>query len=96
MRLLTDQDVYRSTVSFLTAEGHDVVQASDVGLSRASDAEDLDFARRERRVLVTRDRDFGTLVFAESVGGGVLLLRVLPPSQNAVHLGGVSAQSPEH
>jgi predicted nuclease of predicted toxin-antitoxin system len=83
---MADQDVYRTTISFLQAEGHDVVRAVDVGLAQASDAELLRFAHRERRLLVTRDRDFGTLVFAHDAGGGVVLLRILPSSENAVHL----------
>jgi hypothetical protein len=34
---------------------------------------------------VTRDRDFGGLVFVNALGAGVLYLRILPSTQNAVH-----------
>ena len=34
---------------------------------------------------MTRDRDFGNLVFVKALGAGVLYLRMLPSTQNAVH-----------
>ena len=45
--------------------GHDVVTASDFGLSRATETVLLARASQERRILVTRDKDFGGLVFVE-------------------------------
>jgi predicted nuclease of predicted toxin-antitoxin system len=35
MRFLLDQDVYATTARFLEQLGHEVVQASQLGLSRA-------------------------------------------------------------
>jgi predicted nuclease of predicted toxin-antitoxin system len=85
MRFLLDQDIYASTAYFLEQLGHDVVPVARVGLSRASDEELLPIAQEQGRILVTRDRDFGALVFVEQLGAGVLYLRVLPSTQNAVH-----------
>jgi predicted nuclease of predicted toxin-antitoxin system len=85
MKLLLDQDVYATTARFLEQLGHDVVPVSQVGLSRASDEELLRFAQEQGRILVTRDRDFGALVFVQLLGAGVLYLRLLPSTQNAVH-----------
>jgi predicted nuclease of predicted toxin-antitoxin system len=34
---------------------------------------------------VTRDRDFGALVFVQGSGPGVIYLRILPSTQDAVH-----------
>jgi predicted nuclease of predicted toxin-antitoxin system len=36
-------------------------------------------------LFVTRDRDFGSLVFVQGGGAGVIYLRMLPSTQNAVH-----------
>ena len=85
MKFLLDQDVYAITARFLAALGHDVTRAADVGLSRASDEEILGEAPASERLLVTRDRDFGSLVFVRNLGRGVLYLRILPSTQNAVH-----------
>jgi predicted nuclease of predicted toxin-antitoxin system len=85
MRFLTDQDVYATTVRFLTGLGHDVATAALLGMSQAEDAELLRAAHQQTRVLVTRDRDFGSLVFVQGGGAGVIYLRMTPSTQNAVH-----------
>lgn len=98
MRFLLDQDVYSGTAQFLTDLGHDVISASDVGGSRASDEFLLSLAYEDKRILVTRDRDFGALVFLQRKPGVVIYLRVLPSIQQAVHseLGAVLGRYPEH
>lgn len=85
MRLLLDQDVYAATARFLAELGHDIVGAAQIGLSRASDEHLLEVAQKEERILVTRDRDFGTLVFVNALRAGVLYLRMLPSTQDLVH-----------
>ena len=85
MRFLLDQDVYAATARFLSELGHDAVRIAELGLAQASDVELLGFAEKEDRILVTRDRDFGGLVFVAGLGKGVVYLRVLPSTQGAVH-----------
>src|SRR5439155_12119368 len=85
MRLLADQDVVPATVRFLRGLGHDVETASERGLSRAPDSDLLRVAQENERVFVTRDRDYGGLVFRQALGAGVLYLRVLPSTLQAVH-----------
>ena len=86
MRFLLDQDVYASTARFHLNLGHDVVRVAQLGLSQAEEDEELlRLAEGESRILVTRDRGFGALVFVRVLGAGVLYLRVLPSTQNAVH-----------
>jgi predicted nuclease of predicted toxin-antitoxin system len=85
MNLLLDQDVYAATAHFLTERGHDVVTVSQLGLAEADDEDLLRTAQEEERIFITRDRDYGALVFLKSLGAGVLYLRMLPSTQNAVH-----------
>jgi predicted nuclease of predicted toxin-antitoxin system len=85
MKFLLDQDVYASTARFLSDLGHDVVPVARIGLSQADDEELLRVAQEQSRILVTRDRDFGNLVFVQALGAGVIYLRMLPSTQNAVH-----------
>ncbi|HCF28161.1 MAG TPA: hypothetical protein DEV81_13390 [Cyanobacteria bacterium UBA11049] len=85
MRFLLDQDVYTLTVRFLVNAGHDVVLVAQISLSQASDEEILKTAHEQKRILVTRDRDYGNLVFVRAIGTGVIYLRVLPSTLNAVH-----------
>ena len=85
MRFLLDQDVYALTAGFLRQLGHDVVTAADLGGSRASDSELLEIAQQQDRLLVTRDRDFGSLVFLQRLGSGVIYLRVTPTNVGEIH-----------
>lgn len=85
MRFLADQDVYAITIRFLNGLGHDVVPAAQLGLAQAEDADLLRVAHEQGRIFVTRDRDFGALVFIQGKAPGVIYLRTLPSTQNAVH-----------
>ena len=60
MKFLLDQDVYATTVRFLRSLSHDVLTASERGQATATDSHLLQMARRLGRILVTRDRDFGS------------------------------------
>jgi predicted nuclease of predicted toxin-antitoxin system len=85
MNFLLDQDVYAATVRFLRELGHDVIPVAQLGLSQAEDEELLKVAHAQNRIFVTRDRDFGHLVFVRALGAGVLYLRMLPLTQKATH-----------
>jgi predicted nuclease of predicted toxin-antitoxin system len=97
MKFLIDQDVYATTIRFLGDLGHDVVPIAQIGLAQADDEELLRLAHAQGRIFVTRDRDFGSLVFVKVIETGVLYLRSLPSTQNAVHreLGRVLKAYPE-
>ena len=54
-------------------------------MSGAKDVELLRTAHDQGRIFLTRDRDFGALVFVQASGPGVIYLRILPSTQQAVH-----------
>jgi predicted nuclease of predicted toxin-antitoxin system len=85
MKFLADQDVYAVTISFLRDLGHDVATAAQLGMSKAKDVQLLRTAHEQGRIFATRDRDFGALVFVQASGAGVIYLRILPSTQQAVH-----------
>ena len=85
MKFFADQDVYAATVRFLRDSGHDVVTAYEAGLSRADDKDLLREAGKQNRIFITRDRDFGSLVFLEALGEGVIYLRIRPSTKNSIH-----------
>lgn len=85
MKFLLDQDVYAATARFLRDLGHDVISASEIGRSQASDTELLGIAGEQGRIFITRDRDFGGLVFVRNLGAGVIYLRILPSTLSAGH-----------
>lgn len=85
MKLLLDQDVYEITARFLIELGFDVVRVAELGMARASDEENLQKAQELERIFLTRDRDYGNLVFIKQIRSGVLYLRVLPSNISSVH-----------
>ena len=86
MRFLADQDVYQLTVAWLREGGHDVVTARALGMQQAADDVLLQKARETGRLFLTRDKDFGALVFLEARRApGVMLLRSAPTVVEEVH-----------
>ncbi len=86
MKLLLDQDVYELTARFLIEAGFDVLKVSQLGMSPATDEENLRKAAELKRIFVTRDRDYGNLVFVHQIRSGVIYLRMLPSNRNDVHI----------
>ncbi len=86
MRLLVDQDIYKISIDNLREWGHDVLTAKELGLQQASDQDLLKRAKEENRLLLTRDKGFGGLVFLnKELSTGVILLRMTPVSAEDVH-----------
>ena len=81
MRFLADENVETVTVSWLRDQGHDVVWVAESAPS-IGDREVLELARNSSRILITRDLDFGEMVYREGlVATGVVLMRILAASQ---------------
>ena len=66
MRFLVDMNLSPRWVDFRAAAGHEAVHWIDVGEPNAPDSAILECARRNGRVILTQDLDFGTLL---AVGG---------------------------
>lgn len=61
----------------------------------ADDQRVIDFARSERRLLLTEDKDFGQLVFAAAKQhSGVILIRYPASARSALSAHRCSAQAP--
>ena len=74
LRFLADESCDFGVVAGLRAEGFDVLLAADAA-GRSVDADVIERAARERRVLVTEDKDFGWYAFVKGVDAGVILIR---------------------
>lgn len=86
MRILLDENMARGVVRALTAAVHDVVSVAGVAQGE-DDAAILAMERREERVLITFDKDFGDLTRSLGVThkSGVILLRL--PAMKSPALG---------
>jgi len=76
MRFLADENVPLASVERLRAAGHDVRRVP----AGSSDTTALALSKNERRVILTFDRDFGTLVFRHELPAppGVVYFRAVP------------------
>ena len=75
LRFLADESCDFAVVRALRAEGYDVLAVSEV-MQRSDDRELIQQAYREKRILLTVDKDFGWLVYVSHADtAGVILIR---------------------
>ena len=89
MRLLLDEHINSEVARQLRNKGYDVVTAGEVRMTEASDEQLLDFAAREKRVLVTYNiGDFQLLISGWHRAGrhhsGIVFVSEKTASQKAV------------
>ena len=80
MRFLADENFPKSTVTALREDGHDVVWIR-TDWPGATDAQILERAENERRLVLTLDKDFRQIALQRPDGlvqAGVLVLRLHP------------------
>ena len=85
LRILVDEHISNMTIETLRPEGHDVISVSATEDKGSIDKALLEIGERDRRLVLTFDKDFGALIFADRVPQttGVLFLRL-------------SSQTPRH
>ena len=77
MQLLLDQRLPLSAATLLRNEGMDAIHVSEIGMSEAEDADIIQIAREEGRVVVTLDADFHTLLALDAaVSPSVIRIRI--------------------
>ncbi len=75
MKFLADESLEGRLVEFLRAQGHDVIFVAEMSPG-LSDSDVVALANREKRVLLTNDKDFGELAFRRRKARcGIVLLR---------------------
>jgi predicted nuclease of predicted toxin-antitoxin system len=75
MHFLADECCDRLVVKALRKAGHDVKAVSEISPG-VEDSDVIRLAVREKRILLTEDKDFGQLVYAYGqTNGGVIFLR---------------------
>ncbi|QEP43368.1 hypothetical protein D5085_09685 [Ectothiorhodospiraceae bacterium BW-2] len=89
MRWLLNESIPLTTIRELEAAGHDVLAIKEHSLG-SRDEDVMALVHRERRVIVTFERDYGELVFRYRLPqpAGVVYLRFAPQTlqESAAHL----------
>ena len=89
MRFLVDNALSPAVAEGLCRSGHDATHVRDHGLADTDDIVIFEFAERDRRVVVSADTDFGTiLALREASLPSVILFRGATPKK-AEHQGGL-------
>lgn len=85
MKLLADENVPLGTVTALRRSGEDILAVAEVSPG-AADEDVLRLGRKQGRVIVTFDRDYGDLVFRRHLEPptGILYLRFVPDSADGL------------
>ncbi len=72
-----DSNIYYSTLDIFKELNLEALHARDVGLSRATDKEIIDYAIMNKLVLITKDLEFANRkVFSLEDSQGIILLRL--------------------
>lgn len=76
LSFLTDENIDQEVVNFLRDRGFDVLDIKEQELFRLSDRSILEMAWQQKRVIISQDSDFGTLIFRDAMEvRGVIYLR---------------------
>jgi predicted nuclease of predicted toxin-antitoxin system len=77
MKLLLDQGLPLSAAALLRNAGVDSVHVGEIGMAEAEDAEIIQRAREEERVVATLDADFHTLLaLDEATSPSIIRIRI--------------------
>ena len=92
VRLYLDRHIKKQLAVDLTAQGYDVLRTEDVKMDTALDSEQLEFATKENRAILTFNiRDFATLHEQWSAAGqshcGIIVSQQLTSKQYGLLLG---------
>jgi len=76
MKVLADENIERATIDWLRQTGHEVTWVAELSPAQ-SDASVLELALKSSSILLTRDLDFGELVYREGrAAAGIILVRI--------------------
>ena len=85
LRLLLDQMIDSQVAERLSGLGHDVVRVAEIGMARQDDAQILDRAIEDNRILITLDEHFGDwVVLPLSKHPGVVRVKADPSTTERI------------
>jgi predicted nuclease of predicted toxin-antitoxin system len=83
MKILTDENIPKLTVSVLREQGHDVLDIRGTAQEGLPDQDLWNLATRENRLLITTDKGFAKQRMDRH--SGILLIRLRQPNRQKIH-----------
>lgn len=84
MKFLTDENVAISVFRTIKKLGFDVKSVMEIGLESKSDAQILEFALKDNRIIITHDKDFANLFYTNKKHKGIILLKFKKQNPNNI------------
>lgn len=76
MRIVADENLFEPIIKFLRSSGNDVLSIRE-GFSGISDDEVFQLACKEKRVIITMDKDFSRVFrFPPNKCGGIIVIKI--------------------
>ncbi|MDI6736808.1 MAG: DUF5615 family PIN-like protein [bacterium] len=77
MKMFADENLFEPIIEFLMSLGHDVLSIRDAGLSGISDDEIYQLACKEKRIIISMDKDFSRIFrFPPDKCGGIIVIKI--------------------
>lgn len=77
MKMFANENLFKPIIDFLRSRGHDVLSIRESGLSGISDDEVYQRACKEKRVIITMDKDFSRIFrFPPEKCGGIIVAKI--------------------
>lgn len=77
MKMFANENLFEPVIDYLKELGHDVLSIRDAGLSGISDDEVYQRACREKRTIITMDKDFSRMFrFPPEKCGGIVVAKI--------------------
>jgi predicted nuclease of predicted toxin-antitoxin system len=96
VRFLVDANLSPRLAAALIAAGHDAVHVRELGMSSATDTAIIEAAEHDRRIVLSADTDFGTiLALTGRTSPSVLLLRLTSPRRTELIAALLDANLPD-
>ena len=80
MRFLVDENISRSVINFFEGAGHNLFDIKNLE-KRLADVDVLKLASKEKRIILTHDKDFVTLSKESSYKFKFILIRAIPQTK---------------
>jgi len=86
LKFLADENISPFTAAIVREKGYDIQTVDEVGLSGLDDEKIVNYAQKQKRIILTFDLDFGEMYyFGETTKVGIIVLRIKPHTVELVN-----------
>ena len=79
LKFLADENISPHTSAIVREKGYDIQNVDEAGLSGLDDEKIVNYAQKQKRIILTFDLDFGEMYyFGETTKVGIIVLRIKP------------------